>query len=209
MRYKSAQKNNGFTLIELMITLLVLAIVASIALPSMSSFFDRHRVISAAEELYGVVQQARTESLARSTSIYLVFSADGTSTWRYGMSQNQGCDPSITDPAITDACVIVVSDGDGNLDPGDGSVDTDDLMLMVFDNQNHQGVLMSIVAGGNSEEMEISNLRGVIEDGWGSSAPYALEFTSPQGKRLQVRVGKLGQVRLCTPDDSVGGYSSC
>lgn len=201
MQSKSARKDSGFTLIELMITLLVLAIVASIALPSMSSFFDRHRVISAAEELYGVVQQARTESLARSTPIYLVFSADGTDNWRYGMSQTQGCNPSVASHDGTDACVIVVSDGDGNLDTGD-------LMLMVFGNQNHQGVLMRIFGGGNSEEMEISNRRGVIEDAWGNS-PYALEFTSPQGKKLQVQVGKLGQVRLCTPDDSVGGYSSC
>ncbi|MCE0758774.1 GspH/FimT family pseudopilin [Marinobacter sp. G11] len=208
MQSKPARKNSGFTLIELMITLLVLAIVASIALPSMSSFFDRHRVISAAEELYGLVQQARTESLARSTPIYLVFSADGTDNWRYGMSQTQGCDPSVASHDGTDACVIVVSDGDGNLDPGDGSVDTGDLMLMVFDNQDHQGVLMSIVGGGSSEEMEISNRRGVIEDAWGNS-PYALEFTSPQGKNLRIQVGKLGQVRLCTPDDSVGGYSSC
>jgi prepilin-type N-terminal cleavage/methylation domain-containing protein len=215
MLVKMDSKNSGFTLIELMVTLLVLAIIMSMAAPSMMSYFDRHRVIGAAEELYSVVQQARVEALGRSTSVYLVFSADGTGTWRYGMSQDEAgldsskvCDPSIADLTNDDACYLVVDDGDGTIDGVDGATDYDDRMLMVWDDQNHQDIQLTIVDGGTSEFLEITNMRGVVDNAWDDS-PYELEFTSGDGKRLRIQVGILGQVRMCTPDDSVGGYSLC
>ena len=47
----SFKQSNGFTLIELMITIAIIAILASIALPSYNSYVDRSKIAEATSEL--------------------------------------------------------------------------------------------------------------------------------------------------------------
>ncbi len=72
-------KNRGFTLIELMITLAVIAIVATIAVPAMSDMITRSRTTAAFNELQGLISYARSESAKTpGSSILLCASANGT-----------------------------------------------------------------------------------------------------------------------------------
>ena len=57
MRY--ARERQGFTLIELMISLLVLAILAALATPSFADFFERNRVRGAADDVVSLISNAR------------------------------------------------------------------------------------------------------------------------------------------------------
>lgn len=59
----------GFTLIELMVAIVVLAIVASMAIPSLTEMMERRRLINATEAIYGDMQNARSEALKRSLQI--------------------------------------------------------------------------------------------------------------------------------------------
>ncbi|VXD02541.1 Pilus assembly protein FimT [Pseudomonas sp. 8Z] len=59
----------GFTLVELMIVLVLLAIVAFIAVPNFTDLIERNRTQAQAEELKGFLLFARGEAVSRSTSI--------------------------------------------------------------------------------------------------------------------------------------------
>ena len=63
----------GFTLLELIVTVVIFAIIVAVAVPSMQTQFDKREVIAAAEHVYSNLQLARSESIARSTSIFVNF----------------------------------------------------------------------------------------------------------------------------------------
>lgn len=64
MPAKTPQRaQDGFTLLELMITIVVVAILAGFALPSMSNVILKHRVQDAASALYATLFKARSEAL--------------------------------------------------------------------------------------------------------------------------------------------------
>lgn len=65
------QPNHGFTSIELMVTLSVLAILTAIAIPSFSALFDRWRVLQAAEAMKSSLMLARSEAIKRGGNVYL------------------------------------------------------------------------------------------------------------------------------------------
>lgn len=69
----------GFSLIELMITIVVLAVLAAIALPSFRSFMQRNAVSGVTNELIGDFQYARGEAASRRGFVSMCVSTDGTS----------------------------------------------------------------------------------------------------------------------------------
>ena len=62
-------KSRGVTLIELMVTIVVLAILASMAIPSFTNMMERQRLINATEAIYSDLQNARSEAVKRSLQI--------------------------------------------------------------------------------------------------------------------------------------------
>lgn len=71
-------KNSGFTLIELMIGIMILAIILGFAVPSLSAFLKNNRLATAASDLSGDLAFARAEAARRGTRISLCISSDGT-----------------------------------------------------------------------------------------------------------------------------------
>lgn len=196
--------NKGFTLLEMLIAMTILAIIITIALPSMSGFTVNQRLVGAAEQVYAHLQQARSEAVTRNTPVFMNFAVDGTASWEYGMSSaNSLCDLTVTVATGASACSISVDDGDGVLDPGDGSVDTADLLLMRFTDLDYPGVQMNIAnfSSGNTQ-ITFDPLRGTATAG-------EVNLTGANGNDLRVRVSLLGRVNICTPDDSMGAYQAC
>lgn len=74
---RSAQ--NGFTLVELMIGVVILAILASVAMPSFSTWLNNMQIRNAAESILNGLQRARSEAVGRNTDVEFVLSAD--SSW--------------------------------------------------------------------------------------------------------------------------------
>lgn len=66
---KSVQKSKGFTLIELMVTIAVLAIVASIAAPSMSQLLEKQKFRQVVREYIQTLQNARSQAIVTKNSI--------------------------------------------------------------------------------------------------------------------------------------------
>jgi len=69
----------GFSLVELMVTVAVLAILVAIAFPSFTSLTNSNRLTSAANELLASLQYARSEAIRRNRTLVLCPSSDATS----------------------------------------------------------------------------------------------------------------------------------
>lgn len=77
----------GFTLIELMVTLVVLAIVVGVAVPNFSAMIRDNRSVALADELVGAVNYARSQAITAGGLVSLCASSDGTtcgSDWTEG-----------------------------------------------------------------------------------------------------------------------------
>lgn len=67
----------GFTLIEMMVAIAVLAIMVAIALPSFSQLLATNRLTGQANELTASLQLARSEAIRRNARVALCPSSDG------------------------------------------------------------------------------------------------------------------------------------
>lgn len=57
--------SQGFTMIELMVTIAILAVLAALAAPSFNPIIERYRTRQAAEDLQGTLYLARSEAIKR------------------------------------------------------------------------------------------------------------------------------------------------
>lgn len=80
----------GFTLIELMITIAVLAIVLGIAVPSFSSMLRDTRASSLGGELQGALQFARSEAVKRRQDVVICRRNAGGSSCEAGADWSAG-----------------------------------------------------------------------------------------------------------------------
>lgn len=79
----------AFTLIELMITLLVVAILASVAVPAYQTMVKNNRLTTQVNELVTALLYARSEAVKRSAPVAVCASTDtsscsGSNTWDTG-----------------------------------------------------------------------------------------------------------------------------
>lgn len=97
--------SRGYTLIELMVTVSVAAIILGLALPSFSQFVERTRVAAATSDFVYLLSYGRSEAIKRGRRVVVCRSADGTScnggNWSAG------------------AVAFVDRDGDNAIDAGE------------------------------------------------------------------------------------------
>ena len=83
------KKTPGFTLLELMVTLAVIAIAFAIGVPSMNTFIQNDRLVTQINTLVGHLAYARSEAVKRNQQVAVCVSSDaatctGGTNWENG-----------------------------------------------------------------------------------------------------------------------------
>ena len=73
------KRYRGFTLVELMVTIVLLAILLGIAVPSFSTIVRNNRLVAHANALVGTLNSARAEAIAQKRTVTVCGSDDGNS----------------------------------------------------------------------------------------------------------------------------------
>jgi prepilin-type N-terminal cleavage/methylation domain-containing protein len=79
-RPPAPRRRRGFTLVELMVTLSIAAVLAAIAVPSMREFIARQRVEGMAKELATDLRYLRTQGVQRRLPVRIYFGANDDAT---------------------------------------------------------------------------------------------------------------------------------
>lgn len=190
--------HKGFTIIELMIAIAVLAIVTSLALPSYRTIIEKRQVTSGAEQFKAFMSAAQLESVRRNQPVAVNFEWNGGS-WCLGIRTaetvaNADCDCTIADTGNASACVM-----DGQL------------RVIDSNNLNYPDVLQSSsTLGGGDNNLIFDPVRGLI---FGNETAN-MEFLSDEGSyAVNVEVLPTGRMNICSDTDrgskEVPRFESC
>lgn len=193
------KKIRGITLVEILITILIMSILATIAGPSFVESFEKRRLVSATQDIYSHIQLARSESITRSKEIFLGINASSTTDWSVGLSEFAACDPSITSNVNASACVLKIDNGDG------ADVSADDLVLTAVTSDDHEDIKLTRMGGWSSlSSASFDPMRGTIK---GSGSHLHFVLTSTQGRVVHIRTSLVGNIDICSND--LTEYRSC
>jgi prepilin-type N-terminal cleavage/methylation domain-containing protein len=179
--------NKGFTVIELMIAVAVLAIVTSLALPSYRTIIEKRQVTSGAQQVGAFISAAQLEAVKRNENVSVSFTYTDETDWCIGMViGNTGCD--CTADTGTNTCKID---------------DTD--RVLIPDNLNYSEAMVEYADG----LFVIDPVRGMLDD---FTAVTSFQFLSQPEETyaLNTTIGPTGRVSICSiTGHEVPGFESC
>jgi len=190
MKYFSKYINTrGFTLIELMITIAILAVLTALATPSFNSFFAKKRVEGFATELLTDLQYARSESAQRNISVQVTL---GTNCYVIHALAN------ITTTAATDtSCTQTVGTA--------STIGTNQTELKTV--KVATGSTLSFSPGTGSILFDPVRGMAIISSG----TNIITTTSSMDAWTMRTNITAIGRVNNCSPAGSgyIGGYSAC
>lgn len=200
----AVSRGKGFTLIELMIVLVIVAIGIALAVPTFQSFRDKRRLTSAAEQVSAFLVHAQSEAIKRNKQVTVSWETPG------GHS--------------VDWCIGAVLDDDPcdcTGDDADSPCEIDEVTYLFeqedFVDLNYELMHMRVNTGNFSFDpirgtvVDVSN--SVIADG-----DWLFYVHSDEGSwtsreyELEILLNPTGRVKICTDtvrERIIGGYPEC
>jgi type IV fimbrial biogenesis protein FimT len=201
------KQQSGFTVIELMVTLIVAAILAVIAAPSFRDLIIKSRLRGATDDIVALLNNARGSAVKLERQINV--SLQGTTSWCAGAITEAG-------PASVGAAATLSSTA---CDCAGASAATScvvDNQSTLLSSSNYSGVQLSsltgsidFASGGVTFDPKAGALTSMLNGTFSSPGP-SVTITSGL-YQSKITVSPLGQTVVCTPAGSpfVSGYPSC
>lgn len=132
-------RQHGLTLIELLVTITVAAILLAIGVPSFTQAVNKTRLVGAADNLLADMRYAQAESMKTNTQVIAVISNSNTSTWSYSLS---GTSPTRTQ-SVADYQGSVLSGTNVTFEPKRNTISTG------------PGTVITVTIGGKTLGIEV------------------------------------------------------
>lgn len=177
---------NGFTLLELLITVTVLGILLAFAVPNFGPMMSKSKMTNLSEELRHLVMMGRSEAVFRNTPVYLHF---------------LGLEKDVSNKNGRFCLVVSLSDTLANC-----SDDTGKLYITT----GEQFSRIEVTRTHDKSFIKFGHVNGRPEGIASGSAEYEkiLDFGEPQNK-IDFKVNGAGTVKVCDPSGTSSQYKSC
>jgi len=199
----SHRRSTGFSIIEMMIALVLIAIGSALALPSYQNMVEKRHLTRGAEQLLAFVNSAQSRSIQWNQRLNVSYSRTSDTEWCVGANLGDTvCNCTVTDTTSATYC------------------DINDAPWIFDDQLAGDRVLLKAISGGDdwASGYYFDHDRGLVMNPTnneiisGEQVPLTFEIhSSTQSYQLQLRVGNTGQASLCSEDSdhSIPGYSEC
>lgn len=182
---KRAMHQVGFTLIELMITVALMAVIATLGMPAYQEWVQNTRVRTTAESIQNGLQLARAEAVRRNTQV--VFTLQLNTGWTVG-------------------CVVPVADLDG-----DG---LDDCPVGIQNRpaaESGAGASVSLAMTPAGVNTVTFNSLGQVAPPPASASftQVDVESSADNSRKLRVTLGVGGNTRMCDPNLAATDPRAC
>lgn len=180
-------RHRGFTLVEVLMSVVLLALGAALALPSYRDMIEKRQVTNGAEQLASFINSAQGAAMKTNKEVWVSWSRTADNSWCVGANLESSCD-------CTQANACTVSG-----------------QPYVIDNSaaGNRNLVYQIDGGGIDNAYAFDPIRGLMLD---LEDSLELQFRSPNGDfRMNLQVSNTGRVTLCSKDEShaVPGYEVC
>jgi type IV fimbrial biogenesis protein FimT len=194
MRFKS---QGGVTLIELMITVVLLSVLAAMAAPSFTGALERSRLRGAVDDVVSFINSSRQFAVKQDRDVNLTFRGS-SSAWCVGAR-------AAADP-VAGAAVLAAPACDCSSAPA----------ACLVDGQSALVSSAGLGAFGSAPTIDSADIAVIFDRKLGTLQDLATAgdvlITSPSGKyQVRIEVLALGQARACIPAGAyvLGGYRPC
>lgn len=187
MNLPHAHSDHGFTLIELMVTISVLAILLALAVPSFVDFAERSALRGVADNIVGVIANAKEDAIKRDSLVRVDFKTVGTGFC-------VGAEPVATTSATGCDCSSATA-------------------CTVASFPSSVGELRTVTLDGNP--VFGTDTAFVVDPKTAMLADFAdagnIQLITPKGYGVRVSVNAMGRPSLCTPSGKkpLSGVGAC
>jgi type IV fimbrial biogenesis protein FimT len=201
---RSPSVQAGFTIVELMITLLVVAIMLRIAMPAFATWIGNVQLRGSAESVINGLNLARAEALRRNARVLFTMAGDdgGATAWSICQVAAGGttCDTNLP----------VIQVRDGGEESGRARAGATTTVALA-----ESGAVATALSPGEGMPASVifdGRGRPLVAEGWANTVRIDVRNTSlpaDEERRMVVLLGASGGARMCDPLTSAGDPRAC
>jgi type IV fimbrial biogenesis protein FimT len=171
----SAAAQRGVTFPELAVVLAISAVMISVALPDVRALIRAYQLKVAVNDLFGAIDLARTQAIARGRRVQLVPAGDGAADWSGGW--------------------VVFVDQDGDRRPDEG----EDVILRHGPAAGGIAIAAAFSSQQGSPYLAYNSMGRSCTDASSLAARWGTLSLVQGGQIRRIKINMLGRARICNP----------
>jgi len=186
----------GITLIEMMVTVVIVGVLLAVAVPSISGLIERRRIVAAAGEIADIFAYARSEANTAATISQLTLHLEDVpdSVTEFGSCIR------LSTYSASDRCTCKLSSSDT-------CKNGKTVLLREFTLPRNQTVSFTADATWGISGRVVGFMHGKL---FANVQDLVVKVSGTRtGAKLNVEYNNAQRVRICSPDGSIGGFPVC